>query len=75
MSGAEVIPVGNPGDGLAPLVEELGDSRIVNLALGPQRVRLKTDAALTAREGDAVHLSFAPEAAHLFDRASGERLS
>ncbi|MFO1330658.1 MAG: ABC transporter ATP-binding protein [Rubrivivax sp.] len=66
------------GEGLSArieLVEELGDSRIVNLALGPQRVRLKTDAALTAREGDAVHLSFAPEAAHLFDRASGERLS
>jgi ABC-type sugar transport system ATPase subunit len=56
------------------LVEELGDSRIVNLAVGPHGVRLKTDAALAAREGEAVHLAFAPEAAHLFDRASGERL-
>ena len=31
--------------------------------------------ALAVREGDAVTLTFAPDAAHLFDRASGTRLN
>ncbi len=57
------------------LIEELGDSRIVDLVIGHQTVKLKTDAAVDAREGDTVHLAFAPEAAHLFDRTGGERLN
>ncbi len=57
------------------LIEELGDSRIVNLTIGSQALKLKTEAAIDAHEGDAVFLSFAPEAAHLFDRTSGERLN
>jgi multiple sugar transport system ATP-binding protein len=57
------------------LVEELGDSRIVIAALGGHRVKLRTDAADAVREGERVHLAFEPAAAHLFDRASGERLN
>ncbi|MEO7151659.1 MAG: ABC transporter ATP-binding protein, partial [Burkholderiaceae bacterium] len=57
------------------LVEELGDSRIVYLTLGPHRVKAKSDATLTAREGDTVQLGYAPQAAHLFDPTSGERLN
>jgi multiple sugar transport system ATP-binding protein len=57
------------------LVEELGDSLIVNLVVGTQRAKLKTDASLVLREGDQVRLAFAPGAAHLFDRDSGARLN
>jgi ABC-type sugar transport system ATPase subunit len=56
-------------------VEDLGDALIVNLTVGDQRAKLKTDPAIAPlAEGQAVHLTFAPEAAHLFDRASGQRL-
>ncbi len=57
------------------LVEELGDSRIAVLHVGDQRVKLKTDSPIELREGQAVHLGFAANAAHLFDRDSGERLN
>jgi multiple sugar transport system ATP-binding protein len=57
------------------LVEELGDSRIVNLRLGEQALKLKTDRALDLAEGQRVQLGCAPGAMHLFDRTSGERLN
>ena len=62
------------------LVEELGDSRIVDLSVkltdGNRTVKLKTDdATIDLREGQGVRLGFAPGAAHLFDRDSGERLN
>ena len=57
------------------LVEELGDNSIVNLLAGSHRLRLKTEGATDVNENSAVHLRFAPTAAHLFDRASGERLN
>jgi ABC-type sugar transport system ATPase subunit len=55
-------------------VEELGDHCIVDLRMGEQRLKLKSDALTPPRDGEQVHLAFAPQAAHLFDRASGERL-
>ena len=56
-------------------VEDLGDALVVNLAVGTQRVKLKTDPeGIALAEGETVHLSFSPDAAHLFDRASGQRL-
>ena len=56
-------------------VEDLGDALVVNLAVGTQRVKLKTDPeGIALAEGQTVHLSFSPDAAHLFDRASGQRL-
>ena len=56
------------------LVEDLGDSTIVNLTVGEHRVKLKSTQAQHRREGEQVCLSFAPEAAHLFDSKTGARL-
>jgi multiple sugar transport system ATP-binding protein len=56
-------------------VEELGDYSIVDLRAGEQRLKWKTDGVAPAREGDEVRLGFEPRAAHLFDRATGERLN
>jgi ABC-type sugar transport system ATPase subunit len=56
-------------------IEELGDHCIVDLKAGDARLRLKADGAPALREGDVTHLGFASHAAHLFDRASGERLN
>ena len=57
------------------LIEELGDSHIVIAALGSERVKLRTEPSSALREGDRVHLAFTPDAAHLFDRATGARLN
>jgi ABC-type sugar transport system ATPase subunit len=56
-------------------IEELGDHCIVDLQAGGQRLKLKAEGAAAMREGETTALSFAPRAAHLFDRASGERLN
>jgi len=56
-------------------VEELGDHCIVDLQAGGRRMKLKADGAARLGEGATTSLSFAPNAAHLFDRASGERLN
>ena len=71
-----IAPPGAAGiEGRIELIEELGDARIVNATIGEHAVKLKTDQAFAPREGDTVKLAFAPTAAHLFDRASGERLN
>ncbi|RYF74817.1 MAG: ABC transporter ATP-binding protein [Comamonadaceae bacterium] len=60
---------------LVEFVEDLGDAHVVNLLLGTRRIKLKTDPrGPVLAEGQSVHLAFMPEAAHLFDRTSGERL-
>jgi multiple sugar transport system ATP-binding protein len=56
-------------------IEELGDHCIVDLKAGDTRLRLKAEGQAGVREGETIHLGFAPGAAHLFDRASGERLN
>ena len=56
-------------------VEDLGDSSIVSFRDADQRLlKLKNDRPPAVREGDAVCLAFAPEAAHLFDPAGGRCL-
>jgi ABC-type sugar transport system ATPase subunit len=55
-------------------VEDLGDSAIVSFVAGDLLLKQKTDRLPDAREGDAVRVSFAPAAAHLFDRQTGLRL-
>ncbi|RYF34122.1 MAG: ABC transporter ATP-binding protein [Comamonadaceae bacterium] len=56
-------------------IEDLGDALIVHLTIDEHRVKLKTDPdRAPLAEGQAVHLGFAPKAAHLFDRTTGERL-
>ena len=55
------------------LVENLGDSAIVDLTVGGHAVKLRSDTRPQVREGEDVHLAFAPDAVHLFDAASGVR--
>jgi multiple sugar transport system ATP-binding protein len=55
-------------------VEDLGDSAIVSFVAGDRLLKQKTDRLPDAREGDRVHVTFAPAAAHVFDRQTGERL-
>lgn len=56
------------------LVEHLGDSTLVNFQLGEQIVKLRTDRKPALREGETVHLIFAPEDVHLFAPDTGLRL-
>ena len=56
-------------------VEDLGDSAIVNLKVGAQPLKLKTDRLPDVREGDDTFVAFAPDRAHLFDAAGGARLA
>ena len=55
-------------------IEDLGDSAITSFTCGDRLVKQKSDRLPDAREGDAVHLAFAPQSAHVFDRATGARL-
>ena len=55
-------------------VEDLGDSAIVSFAAGERILKQKTDRLPLVQEGDSVHVSFAPAAAHIFDRQTGLRL-
>jgi multiple sugar transport system ATP-binding protein len=55
-------------------VEDFGDSSIVNLEVAGMRVKLRAGELPPVREGENVHLAFEPAAAHLFDRASGQRI-
>ena len=55
-------------------VEDLGDNVIINFELAGQRVKARSEQNPALQEGQAVHLSFDPKAAHLFDRESGSRL-
>ena len=56
------------------LIEDYGDSTIVDFDVQGQRVKMRAGARPGVTEGDAVFLSFDPDAAHLFDRASGLRI-
>ncbi|HEY1326383.1 MAG TPA: ABC transporter ATP-binding protein [Casimicrobiaceae bacterium] len=55
------------------LVEDLGESAIVDLQVGEGIVKMRTDRRPSAREGEAVHIAFEPMAVHLFDPGSGAR--
>jgi ABC-type sugar transport system ATPase subunit len=55
-------------------VEDLGDSAIVSFVAGERLLKQRSDRLPDAREGDDVHLTFAPAAAHVFDRQTGMRL-
>jgi ABC-type sugar transport system ATPase subunit len=56
------------------LVEQLGESAIVDLQAGATAVRARIDSRVRLREGDAVHLAFDGEDVHLFDAQSHQRL-
>jgi multiple sugar transport system ATP-binding protein len=55
-------------------IEDLGDSSIVSFVAAGKLLKMKSDRLPAVSEGDAVRVGFAPDAAHLFDAASGARL-
>jgi multiple sugar transport system ATP-binding protein len=84
LAGTRKITLGvRPGDlRIAPdgiparvdLIEDLGDSVIVNLNVGEQRVKIRTEPDHVPSEGQSVFLAFQPRASHIFDGESGVRL-
>jgi len=64
-------------DGLPAVVEVaelLGESTLLNLRLGEHPIKMRVNGKARVAEGEAVGISFDPEALHLFDRASGRRI-
>jgi ABC-type sugar transport system ATPase subunit len=57
------------------LIEDLGDSVIIDFDVAGQRVKVRSGPNPALAEGQAAHLAFEPQAAHLFDRNTGERLA
>jgi ABC-type sugar transport system ATPase subunit len=55
-------------------VEDLGDSSIVSFHFGDQLLKLKSERVQNIAEGDDAFVTFAPDAVHLFDPATGARL-
>jgi multiple sugar transport system ATP-binding protein len=55
------------------LVEDLGETAIVDLTVGESIVKMRTDRRPAVREGDAVHFAFDPADLHVFDPTSGMR--
>ena len=55
------------------LVENMGDSAIVDCTVGDVPLKWRVDGVPTVREGDVVHLTAAPEALHVFDATTGQR--
>jgi multiple sugar transport system ATP-binding protein len=66
--GAQGIPA------RVELIEDFGDSTIVDLDVGGWRVKMRAGERPGMAEGQPVLLCFDPAAAHLFDRATGLRL-
>ena len=64
-----IAPTGIPAR--VYLIEDLGDTTIVDLDVGGQIVKLRTDQRPDVREGDNVHVAFAE--CHLFECDSGVR--
>ena len=66
-----IAPTGMPAR--VYLIEDLGDTTIVDLDVAGHIVKLRTEARPNVREGDNVHVAFASDACHLFERDSGTR--
>ena len=66
--GADGIPA------QVDLLEQLGDSVIVDLTLGASRVRAKLPERTRLAEGAHVHFRFDPADVHLFDPATRKRI-
>jgi multiple sugar transport system ATP-binding protein len=67
---------GGPGQipGEVFVVEDLGNERFVTLDIGGQFVVARTPADDVAEMGERLWFGFDPERAHLFDRATGQRV-
>jgi ABC-type sugar transport system ATPase subunit len=69
------VRLGNAGlPARIELVEDLGDSAVVDLAVGETVVKMRSEARPAAREGDTVRIVFAAHDVHLFDPGTGARL-
>jgi multiple sugar transport system ATP-binding protein len=55
------------------LVEDLGDTTIVDLDVVGQVIKLRTDQRPSVREGEQVHVAMPADALHVFERDSGAR--
>ncbi|MGE0314990.1 MAG: ABC transporter ATP-binding protein [Lautropia sp.] len=68
-----IVPRGLPAR--VDFIEDFGDSVVVNLETDGARLKLRAETRAGLVEGQRVDLGFAPAAAHLFDHASGERIT
>ena len=66
-----IAPTGLPAR--VYLVEDLGDTTIVDLDVAGQVIKLRTDQRPSVREGDNVHVAFAADACHLFEGDGARR--
>jgi ABC-type sugar transport system ATPase subunit len=55
------------------LVEDLGDTTIVDLDVAGQVIKLRTEQRPNVREGDQVHVAMPADALHVFERDGGAR--
>jgi ABC-type sugar transport system ATPase subunit len=60
--------------GTARVVEPLGSDTLVVFDLAGRELQARLPPRLVRRAGDAVRVTIAPEAIHLFDPATGRRL-
>ena len=74
---AEDAAIDPAGSSAAPLysLELLGDATIATMRLGGTIASVRSAKDYRAQIGDRVAVSIPPEACHLFDATSGERLS
>ncbi len=64
-------------DGIAArlyLSENLGESVLLNLYLGDNLVKMRVPSYESGAEGDEVRIAFEPDAIHLFDSETGQRI-
>ncbi|MEV0776462.1 ABC transporter ATP-binding protein [Streptomyces sp. NPDC050428] len=75
----EHLTVSAPGDtgirGVVRAVENLGSEEVAHVLAGESRLCLRGPRPLGLRVGDPVHLTVQPRHLHLFDPASGRRLT
>jgi ABC-type sugar transport system ATPase subunit len=70
-AGVRLAPQGLPAR--VELVEDLGDSAIVDLVANGALVKMRTEGRPAVGEGEQVHIAFDTAALHVFDPASGLR--
>ena len=69
------LRIGDTGlPGRVERIEDLGDSAIVSFVAGDRVLKQKVERLPLVQEGEHVHVSFTPGAAHIFDRQTGLRL-
>ena len=75
----ERLRITGPGNGSVDAtvvaVEPIGGEAIVHVAIAAERLLVRQDLRVAPGEGDRVGLSFAASDLHVFDRASGRRIS